>query len=188
MVLNKPKMKNMVINFTKKYQFVTRMKLEVTNIEKVSKVKILGTVLSDTLTWNENCKVIVKKFNTRMQLLRTAANIGASETDLKHIYFQFIRPILESSCQVWSSSLTSQNMSDLERCQNSAIKVIFKNYKNYKNSLQYFNIPTLKKRFKMLTLKFARQLKYHPKFKHFFKPNEKMHNMKLRKSKSIMKI
>ena len=77
MVLNKPKMKNMVINFTKKYQFVTRMKLDDTNIEKVSKVKILGTVLSNTLTWNENCKVIVKKFNTRMQLLKTAANIGA---------------------------------------------------------------------------------------------------------------
>ena len=120
-----------------------------------------------------------------MQLLRTAANIGASEADLKQIYFQYVRPILESSCQVWSGSLTSQNMIDLERCQKSAVKVIVQHYTNYENSLKYLNIQSLKDRFKTLTLKMARQIKNHPKFEHFFKPNEKIHKMKLRKSKVL---
>ena len=63
-----------------------------------------------------------------MQLLRTAANIGASESDLKHIYIQYIRPILEGSCQVWSGALTLQNITDLERCQKSAMKIVHRNY------------------------------------------------------------
>ena len=60
MILNEPKMKSMLVNFTRKYQFSTRMKLNNTNIQQVDSVKILGTILSDNLTWNENSKAITK--------------------------------------------------------------------------------------------------------------------------------
>ena len=156
------------------------MKLNSTNIETVSKVKILGTIITNTLTWNDNCADLVKKCNARMQLLRTAGKMGASESDLKHIYIQFIRPILEGSCQVWSGSLTAQNMSDLNRCQKSAMKLIHKNYVNYKESLRYFKLDTLENRFKYITLNFARNAVTHPKLQHLFPKNVKTHNMKSR--------
>ena len=60
MILNEPKMKSMLVNFTHKYQFSSIMKLNNTNIQQVDSVKILGTILSDNLTWNENSKAITK--------------------------------------------------------------------------------------------------------------------------------
>ena len=114
--------------------------------------------------------------------MRTAASFGASEKDLKHIYIQYIRIILEGSCQVWSGSLTKQNMSDLERCEKSALKIICKNYTNYKDTLKYLNLDSIQTGYKMLTLKFAHQARTHPKLKHLFPLNNKMHLMKTRKS------
>ena len=43
MKLNEKKTKIMLINFTRNYQFATRLKLMNTNIEHVKEAKILGT-------------------------------------------------------------------------------------------------------------------------------------------------
>ena len=40
----------MIINFTKKYQFATRLKLQDKNIQQVDQAKILGTVIIEKLT------------------------------------------------------------------------------------------------------------------------------------------
>ena len=53
MKLNKKKTTIMLINFTKKHQFSTRLKLKDTNIEQVKHVKVLSTILSDDLSWDE---------------------------------------------------------------------------------------------------------------------------------------
>ena len=45
MKLNKRKNKIMLVNFTKKYQFATRLKLKDTNIEQVNEAKVLGTII-----------------------------------------------------------------------------------------------------------------------------------------------
>ena len=55
------KTKYMVINFTKKYQFQTRLTLNGQNAEVVDKMKILGTILTNNLSWNENCSMIILK-------------------------------------------------------------------------------------------------------------------------------
>ena len=48
------KTKAMVINFTQKYQFTARIKLKNTNLEIVDSMKILGTILTNKLDWNQN--------------------------------------------------------------------------------------------------------------------------------------
>ena len=73
----------MLINFTQKYQFTTRVKLRGSNIEQVSKAKILGTILSDDLTWDAKCAKIMKECNMTMQLLRKVASFGTNQEIMK---------------------------------------------------------------------------------------------------------
>ena len=71
-----------------------------------------------------------------MELLRRVASFGTPVVDLKTIYILFIRSILEQSATVWHSSLTEENISDIERVQKSAINVILdEKYNGYQNGL-----------------------------------------------------
>ena len=59
-----------------------------------------------------------------MELLRKVAEFTNSIEDKREIYIKYIRSILEQSCVVWHSSLTEENVFDLERFQKAAIKII----------------------------------------------------------------
>ena len=87
----KKKTKNLIINFTDKYQFSTRLMLNDERVETLTSTKLLGTIISDDLRWDLNTKNIVKKANARMELLRRVASFGASLEDMKTIYFLFVR-------------------------------------------------------------------------------------------------
>ena len=114
MKLNEKKTKNLIFNFTKKYQFTTKLNVNNVNIEIPNEAKLLGTVITDKLTWDRNTEEIVKKAYKRMQLLHAAASFTSSKKDLKDIYQTFIRSVLEQSAVVWHSSLTGKNRRDLE--------------------------------------------------------------------------
>ena len=60
----------MIVNFTHKYQFTARLKVNNSNIDIVDSMKILGTTLNNQLDWNQNCRDIVSKVNKRMVFLR----------------------------------------------------------------------------------------------------------------------
>ena len=116
MVINKKKTKNIIFNFTKKYQFSTQLELEGEKLETVTEAKLLGTIVSNDLKWDRNTDLIVRKANKRMELLRKISNFGANWEDLKNVYILFIRSLLEQSCTVWHSGLTLENSEDLEVC------------------------------------------------------------------------
>ena len=185
MKLNKLKTKIMIIHFTKKYQFATRLKLQGENIQQVKQAKILGTVITDQLTWDANCAAIIKKCYMRLQLLRVVASFGADTQVMKLIYMQYIRVILEGSCQVWSGALTVKNKRDLERVQKISLKIILPNM-SYNQSLTHLNLETLEIRRKALTVRFAKNARNHPKLKHLFTPNSRIHTMQLRKQKTFI--
>ena len=181
MKINESKTKNMIFNFTKKYQFTTRLTLNKENIEILKSTKLLGTIISDDLQWNLNTKNIVKKANARMELLRKVSNFNPPLEDLKIIYFLFVRSILEQSATVWHSSLTKENSDDIERVQKSAVKIMLGNkYIGYQKSLEKLDIETLKDRRNQLCLNFALKSRKNPKTKHMFPENEKLHTMQLR--------
>ena len=50
MIISQKKTKAMIINFTEKHQFTTRLQLKGENIEVVNKMKILGTIIDDKLS------------------------------------------------------------------------------------------------------------------------------------------
>ena len=86
MKLNERKTKNMIFNFSKNKQFITKMKVNNTDLEVVKESKILGTILTNDLSWNKNTLDLVKKGFKRMQLLYKAASFTNSRQDLKSKY------------------------------------------------------------------------------------------------------
>ena len=117
----------MIFNFTNKYQFTTRLTLNAENVEVVPEVKLLGTIISNDLTWDSNIANIVKRANARMILLRKLSEFRAPRDQMKTIYILYIRSILEQSAVVWHFNLTQQNCEDLTRIQKSACKIILRN-------------------------------------------------------------
>ena len=113
MKLNSKKTKSMVFNFTNKYQFRTRMKVDNEIIETVENTKLLGTVISSDLKWDLNTNRIVKRAYAKMELLRKLSGFGAPISDLKNIYVTFVRTQCEQSSCVWHSGLTHENLEDL---------------------------------------------------------------------------
>ena len=183
MKLNCKKTKSMIFNFSKNHQFTTNLEVEGKNIEIVKEAKLLGTIITNKLTWDRNTEEITKQAFKRMQLLTTAASFTGLKCDLKSIYLTFIRSVLEKSAVVWHSSLNKRNRKDLERVQKAAVRVIMgKDYTNYENSLNVLGLDTLEKRRKLLCLKFSKKCLISEKVKDLFKLNKTKHQMKKRKT------
>ena len=173
MLINEKKTKTIIFNYTDNYQFTTRLTINDQPIEVIKSTKLLGTVLTNKLSWNLNTAAIVRKANARMQLLRKVASFGTSADELKDIYILYIRSILEKSATVWHSSLTEENKNDLERVQKSAFKIILgEQYKTYSNALQKLQLETLNLRRENLCLSFAIKASKNPKFQNLFPRNE----------------
>ena len=85
----------MILNFSKNHQFQIRLNENNENIEVVDQFKLLGTIITNDLKWNENTEYLTKKAWKRMQLLNNAAKFTNQKNDLKSIYTTFIRPVLE---------------------------------------------------------------------------------------------
>ena len=126
MIISQKKTKAMIINYTDNHQFTTRLHLKGENIEIVNKMKILGTIINDKLSWDDNCSYIIKRVNARMQLLRGVLSFGASNQEMVYLWITFCRSVLEQSCVVWHGSLTQENENYLERTQRTFCKLILK--------------------------------------------------------------
>ena len=165
MMLNIKKTNYMIFNFTNNHQFNTRINIKGENIEEKNQVKLLGTMISNDLSWEENTKLLVKKANARMCLLRAVASFNPSSADLKLIYIQYVRSLLEQSCVVWHASLIQEDRDNIEIVQKNALRIILKkSFINYENALDKPNLETLENRRIMLSLRFAKKCQKKPRF------------------------
>ena len=156
MMLNKDKTKCMLFNYTNDFQFSTRMSIEDTRTEVVNETKLLGVLINNKLSWDSNTSCLVKKANARMRLLHKLIEFGVPKEDLRTIYVLFIRSCLEQSCQVWHSSLTLENLTDLERVQKNALRIILQDqYESYGKALELMEMESLYDRREELCLSFA---------------------------------
>ena len=183
MIINQKKTKAMIFNFTNNHQFTTRLSLKGENIEVVNQMKILGTIINNSLSWDENCSNLIKKVNSRMQLLRNIYTFGASNHEMVHLWILYCRSVLEQSCVLWHNSLTLENIEDLERTQKSFAKLVLRErYVSYENALQKLNLETLEERRSGLCLKFAKAGIKHKKMDDLFPQNPKKHKMNIRET------
>ena len=146
----------MVFNFTYDFQFGTRMLLKNQELEEIHETKLLGVIINNKLNWDSNTDFLVKKSNAKMRILHKLVDFKVPKDDLKIIYFLYIRSHLEQSCQVWHSSLTLENIKDIERVQKNALRIILQDgYKNYPDALETLGLESLYDRRDTLCLRFA---------------------------------
>ena len=158
MALNTEKTKYMVINFTKNYQFSTRLTLGQTKLEEVTECRLLGVTLTNQLKWHKNTENLVKRANTRMIILHRLYEFNLPVEEMVNIYILFIRSIAEYSCVVWGSSITEEEITNIERIQKTALRIILKDeYEDYASALELSCLKSLKERRKDLSLAFAKK-------------------------------
>ena len=172
MKLNVKKSKIMLFNFTEDYQFSTRLYMENNLLDIITSTKLLGTIISSDLKWFENTEMIVKKAYQRMLILHRLYSFNIEDCDMINIYVLYIRSILEQSCQVWHHTISEDEVTDIERVQKVACKIILKNrYISYPQALETLNLETLRDRRNSLCLKFAKKCLKHEKARHLFPLN-----------------
>ena len=186
MHLNTRKTKAMVFNFTRDYQFSTRVLLENDKVDILSEAKLLGVIINDQLTWDSNTDYLVKRANSRLRLLHKLVEFNIPNEDLLNIYVLYIRSILEQSCQVWNSNLTLENITDLERIQKTACRIILQtDYSSYAEALETLNLESLYDRRATLCLKFARHCTKTSQAKDMFPLNQNDLNTRLREKYEV---
>ena len=174
MVLNEAKTKAMIVNFTKKHQFSTRLTLNNKTVEVVDSMKILGTIINKKLEWTQNCKELVKKVNKQMVFLRKILRFGANRSEMVHLWKTYCRSVLEQSAVLWQGALTEQDRALLERTQKTFAKLILKRkYESYNQSLHVLDLPTLDNRRNTLCLNLAKRCILNRKLSHLFPMNDK---------------
>ena len=150
--------------------------------EVVDSVKILGTVFNKELTWTENCSVIIRKVNARMQLLQKVLGFGATHKEMVELWKTYCRSVLEQSCIVWGSSLTEENKKDLERTQKTFTKLILGDkYTTYQEACKTLFLESLEDRRQKLTLTFAKQSLLNEKMLDLLPKRKQLHQMNTRK-------
>ena len=88
MPVNEKKTKAIIFNFTKNYQFATRLSINNKEVEMIDSTRLLGTIIQNNLKWDSNCKEIVRKANARMEIVRSLSGFGAPIEDLnKYMYY-----------------------------------------------------------------------------------------------------
>ena len=76
---------------------------------------------------------------------------------------------MEQSCTIWHSSLTQENVTDLERIQKNALRNILQDkYTDYKTALEILNLETLEARRNKLMNRYSKQCLKLDQTKHIF--------------------
>ena len=73
--------------------------MENENLEVIDSTRLLGTIITNELKWEQNTAQIVKKSNARMELPRRAASFVTNTEDRKTIYYLFVRPADSQPCR-----------------------------------------------------------------------------------------
>ena len=126
MQLNEQKSKVMIINFTRNYQFSTRVKMNGSLLDTIDSTRLLGTLVRSDMKWHDNTQYITQRGYQRMTMLRKLYEFDIPKEDLVLIYTMYIRSVLEFNSNVWFSAISNEEREDIERVQRVACKVILK--------------------------------------------------------------
>ena len=177
MKINKEKTKFMLFNTARKRDFIPKFQIEGKDIETVDQLKLLKVLITDDLKWNANTAYITKRGYNKLWILRRLKVNGANENELKIIYCQHVRSILEYASVVWHSGLTQENQANIERVQKCALSIILgKSYISYENALAILDLESLDRRREKLCTKFARKSMKSEKFSSWFVRDENVQN------------
>ena len=125
MILNISKTKEMIIDFRRKAVAPhSPLVIKGEEVERVSSFKFLGTTIHESLSWDLNTSLIIKKSHQRLYFLRQLKKFKVSKSAMTHFYRATIESVLTFSMLVWFAHTTSQDKAKLERVVRRAAKII----------------------------------------------------------------
>ena len=110
------------------------------NLSSVNSQRDLGLIVSNKLTWNENCSRTSKAISALFQIKRSLT-MKSSVTTRLNAYTGYVVPIVTYASQAWTPSRS--NMEQLERVQKLATKWILRTSKTYTERLKDLNLLPL---------------------------------------------
>ena len=93
-------------------------------IECVNSYKLLGLMITDKLSWNDNTALICSKASKRLHFLKLLKRAAMPTSDLLYYYTAVIRPVLEYGSVVWHASITDKQSRQINSIQRRAEKII----------------------------------------------------------------
>ena len=174
---------NFIIFTRAQTDFTTRLTLGNNNLEQVSAIKLLGVWITEDLSWDLNCKEMIKKAYARVSLLTKLKYVGLKTEDLIDVYVLFIRSCVEYCSVVYHSSLTQQQSEMLERVQKVCLRVLLNEmYVDYESALEMCSLTTLFSRRVIRSKNFCLKAIKHKKHKNMFPLSktytENIHNVR----------
>ena len=182
MKINESKCNIINFNFSSKNSPPQNLELNNNKIISVDRVKLLGVIISNDLSWRENTAEIVKKVNKKFYKLCRLRKFGVKQDVLLTTWKIFMRPIAEYAAPLWHSSLLECDKCILENLQKKALALIlgtiyidYRRYYrvkgkpvSYEQALQACDLLPLNERREILTINFAHETYKNPKHKDLF--------------------
>ena len=169
MVINKKKSKVMLFNpKNRSLDFLPKVTHRGETLDVCEKMRLVGLIINDDLTWMDNTSSLVKRAYGKLWLLRRSKILGADTKILRLIYFRHIRSILEFGVPVWNGAISLKESQKLERVQKIAVHIIYGKNRSYRENLEKFRLEKLSVRRQRLCLNFAKKSLKHSKFSDWF--------------------
>lgn len=122
--LNVSKIKEMIINFSRRTLALQTIVINGTHVEEVEQYKYLGTVFDNKLKFDQNSEVNIKKSHQRLFVLRKLNSFNVQRVVLKSFYNSFVESILSFSFICWFSSLSIKNKNRLQGVVSTCSKIM----------------------------------------------------------------
>ena len=92
------------------------------SIQKTQSIKFLGINLTPHLEWNEHCKELIRRANSRLFQLWNLSNLNVNEESLILVYKSWIRPPFLYSNACWLDQ-SHALINRIQNVQNQALRI-----------------------------------------------------------------
>lgn len=150
LTLNAEKTKYMIVKTQSASARTNDFNLSINNtmLQRVALFKYLGVTIQENLKWNLHTNSICGKLAGITGALKRLGNKIQPSAKLS-LYFSMCNSFLSYLSPVWSSSITQNEINQLQVAQNNAIRTIF----SYEYNVQQLSTAEIMKKFKILNVK-----------------------------------
>ena len=171
MKFNVQKSKTMSTDFSKNRANPPSLHLNNQPMEDTNCLKLLGVLIQANLKWDSHISDVVSRAGRRIFMICRLRKASVPMHDLVNIYSTYIRPLLEYACPLWSTSITTNQIYDIERIQKRICRIILRDqYISYEHALETLGINRMSERHEQLLLSFAKSLLASSRHRDFLPP------------------
>jgi hypothetical protein len=170
MKVNKKKTKIMCISAAVSYEARVRLVVDSEgNIaENVDQMKVLGVTLDRRLDFQAHVLNVVRNIRARLWSIKELSRAGFDQEELLRVYKSLIRPAAEYAVAAWSSMITCEQSSLIEKQQTLALKLIYGFQYSERKLLELSGLETLEERRRNYIGRFAAKASENPRYGRWF--------------------